>query len=592
MAVDEPIPATSPAASPAVSPAARDASPSAVGGEADVGVPLVEMRGITKAYPGVLANDAVDLVLGRGRVHALLGENGAGKSTLVKILYGLLEPDAGELRWRGEPVRVTSPAAARRLGIAMVFQHFSLFESMTVLENIALGMALDADETLAARVREVSSRYGLPLDPERPVHTLSVGARQRIEICRCLLQEPALLVMDEPTSVLTPQEVGELFATLKRLAAEGTAILYISHKLDEIRRLCDEATILRGGRRVASADPAVESAASLAALMMGEEVGASADLLRREGGSAGSRADGPGVERVENGSPEIESPENEGSERENESTAPARAGEAAPDRSPRLLVEGVTLPAAERHASALHDISLAVHGGEIVGIAGVAGNGQDELMALLAGERRLPGSASTGSGGALIRLDGQDVAALDAGARRALGLCAVPEERLGHAAVPGMTLAENAFLTAHRRRPLRRGGLIAPGASRRFAAEIIERFDVRCDGPSSLAASLSGGNLQKFVVGREILQEPAVLVVSQPTWGVDAGAARAIHEALRALAARGSAVLVVSQDLDELMALSDRIGALCAGRLSAFHATASVGVREVGLLMGGESLAA
>ena len=561
MAVDEPIPATS--------SGARGASSGSAGGEVDGAVPLVEMRGITKAYPGVLANDEVDLVLRRGRVHALLGENGAGKSTLVKILYGLLEPDAGELLWQGEPVRVSSPAVARRLGIAMVFQHFSLFESMTVLENIALGMALDADETLAARVREVSTRYGLPLDPERPVHSLSVGARQRIEICRCLLQEPALLVMDEPTSVLTPQEVGELFETLERLAAEGTAILYISHKLDEIRRLCDEATILRGGRRVASADPARESAASLAALMMGEEIGASDDPRHRERkgvagfGEAGGRAGDDAV--VEVGDPKSEA-------------------------VPRLLVEGVDLPAAERHASALHDITLAVHGGEIVGIAGVAGNGQDELMALLAGERRLPSNA--GADGAIIRLDGRDITTLDAGARRARGLCAVPEERLGHAAVPGMTLAENAFLTAHRRRPLRRGGLIAPGASRRFAAEIIDRFDVRCDGPSSLAASLSGGNLQKFVVGREILQEPAVLVLSQPTWGVDAGAARTIHEALRALAARGSAVLVVSQDLDELMALSGRIGALCAGRLSAFHATASVGVREVGLLMGGESLAA
>ena len=556
--------------------------------------PLVEMRGITKAYPGVLANDGVDLALGRGRVHALLGENGAGKSTLVKILYGLLEPDAGELCWKGEAVRVESPAAARRLGIAMVFQHFSLFESMSVLENIALGMALDADAALATRVREVSARYGLPLDPERPVHTLSVGARQRIEICRCLLQAPELLIMDEPTSVLTPQEVDELFSTLRRLAAEGTAILYISHKLDEIRRLCDEATILRGGRRVASADPAAESAASLAALMMGGDAGGPADLLRR-GEPVGSRAsatvDDGADNGVSGGAPRADGEsESGGSGSGRASTGVPRADRSVPNRTPRLLVEGITLPAAERHASALHDISLAVHGGEIVGIAGVAGNGQDELVALLAGERRP--AANVGAGGAAILLDGQDVAALDAGARRARGLCAVPEERLGHAAVPGMTLAENAFLTAHRRRPLLRGGLIAPGASRRFAAEIIERFDVRCDGPSSLASSLSGGNLQKFVVGREILQEPAVLIVSQPTWGVDAGAARTIHEALRALAARGSAVLVVSQDLDELMALSERIGALCAGRLSAFYATASVGVREVGLLMGGESLAA
>ena len=546
------------------------------------------MHGITKAYPGVLANDRVDLAIRAGRVHALLGENGAGKSTLVKILYGLLQPDAGRIVWKGRDVRVGSPAEARRLGIGLVFQHFSLFDSLTVLENIALGMALDADAALAARIREVSTRYGLPLDPERPVHTLSVGARQRIEICRCLLQEPELLIMDEPTSVLTPQEVAELFETLRRLAGEGTAILYISHKLDEIRRLCDEATILRGGRRVAEADPSEESAASLAAMMMGTALadGAPAATLATLGAGAtdATRAVGD-----TGGAASVPLP-SEGSSVRGARANGAFGDEVRPpgsssDGPARLTLDDVSLEAGEAHAIALRGLALDVAGGEIVGIAGVAGNGQDELTSLLGGETRL-------ADGEAIRLDGRGIGRLDAGARRRLGLCTVPEERLGHAAVPTMTLAENAFLTGHHRRPLRRLGLYSGAASRRFAAEIIERFDVRCNGPSSLAGSLSGGNLQKFVVGREILQAPDVLVVSQPTWGVDAGAAAVIHAALRELAASGSAVLVVSQDLDELMALTDRIGALCAGRLSAFHPTASVGAREVGLLMGGEALAA
>jgi len=570
--------------------------------DATAAAPLVAMHGITKAYPGVLANDRVDLTLAAGRVHALLGENGAGKSTLVKILYGLLQPDAGRIVWKGREIRMGSPAEARRLGIGLVFQHFSLFESMTVLENIALGMALDADAALAARISEVSTRYGLPLDPARPVHTLSVGARQRIEICRCLLQEPALLIMDEPTSVLTPQEVAELFATLGRLAKEGTAILYISHKLDEIRRLCDEATILRAGRRVAGANPATESAASLAALMMGTALagGAPAATLATlgaggvdgkdavNGASGAGSANGQGDVHGAGGMGEARAEGRTGAGATTDTAARATARATARverHATARLVLDDVSLAGGDGHASALHGLALEVAGGEIVGIAGVAGNGQDELMGVIGGEARL-GDADA------LRLDRRGIGLLNAGARRELGLCTVPEERLGHAAVPTMTLTENAFLTGHHRRPLRRLGLYSASASRRFADEIIERFDVRCNGPSSLAGSLSGGNLQKFVVGREILQAPGVLVVAQPTWGVDAGAAAVIHAALRELAAAGSAVLVVSQDLDELLALTGRIGALCAGRLSAFHRTASVGAREVGLLMGGEALAA
>ncbi len=496
--------------------------------------PLVSMRGITKAYPGVIANDAVSLDLQAGEIHALLGENGAGKSTLVKVLYGLLQPDTGEVLWRGEHAKLRSPSDARNLGIAMVFQHFSLFESLTVVENIALGMAVSANDSLRTRIREVSSRYGLPLDPDRDVFSLSVGERQRIEIVRCLLQEPQLLIMDEPTSVLTPQEVSELFVTLKRLASEGVGILYISHKLDEIRELCDVATILRGGKNVATALPKQESAASLAALMIGEDV--------------------QPVVRVDN----------------------PKTGD------PLFALNKLDVPAKTRQSLALQDLSLVVHAGEIVGIAGVAGNGQDELLSAIAGE--VPVQPDE-----MIWLKGESVAGWTAGQRRSFGLCAVPEERLGHAAVPSMSLAENALLTGFHRQPLQRAGLIAMSRCKRSANQIIDTFSVQCHGTGSAASSLSGGNLQKFVVGREILQSPDVLVVSQPTWGVDAGAAAAIHKALQSLVKEGAAVLLISQDLDELMAITDRIGALCAGRLSNFYSTPSIDAQQVGQLMGGKT---
>ncbi|MFK7996353.1 MAG: ABC transporter ATP-binding protein [Granulosicoccus sp.] len=495
--------------------------------------PLVVMEGISKAYPGVLANDAVSLTLQTGSIHALLGENGAGKSTLVKILYGLLEPDTGSICWKGKPVSISAPVVARQLGIAMVFQHFSLFDSLNVLENIALGMGVDADEQLRTRIVDVSTRYGLALDPSRSVYTLSVGARQRIEIVRCLLQEPELLIMDEPTSVLTPQEVTDLFTTLRVLADSGMGILYISHKLEEIRTLCSGATILRAGRNVAETDPRTESVASLAALMMGDEL--------------------PAVHRAQ------------------ERAFKQRV----------FAVSSLDLPAADANCVNLHDISLHVCEGEVVGIAGVAGNGQDELMQVIAGER-----LATDAG--QILLEGRPAGFDDAGKRRSRGLCCVPEERLGHAAVPSLSLVDNVFLTAHHRRNLRTAGLISHRRSLEFAQQIIQVFNVQCRGPQALASSLSGGNLQKFIVGREILQSPRVLVISQPTWGVDAGAAAAIHKAIRDLARQGAAILIISQDLDELMQATDRIGALCAGRLSDFHPTRQITVQQVGLLMGGE----
>ncbi len=498
--------------------------------------PLLTLAGITKSFPGVTANDAVDLDIARGEIHALLGENGAGKSTLVKIIYGILKADAGRISWNGEPVVIDNPSTARRLGIAMVFQHFSLFDALTVVENIALGMDAPGDmAALEERIHAISREYGLPLHPRRHVYSLSVGERQRIEIVRCLLQEPSLLVMDEPTSVLTPQEVDRLFATLRRLSDEGMAILYISHKLDEIRALCRRATILRNGRRVAEADPEKETSRGLAALMMGEEL-----------------------------------------------KLPARPPAAAAGRV-RLEVAGLSLPAADEFGVDLKDVRLEVAAGEILGIAGVAGNGQGELMEALSGERLARDPYA-------VIVDGVPCGRRGPDGRRALGLACIPEQRLGHGAVPEMSLAENTYLTAHYRMNLTRRGMVRGRARDAFADAVIEKFRVRCNGREAGATSLSGGNLQKFIVGREMSQDPGVLVVSQPTWGVDAGSAAAIQSALIALAEAGAAVLVISQDLDELLQIATRISAICAGVLSRPIDARSASVEELGLLMGGAAL--
>jgi general nucleoside transport system ATP-binding protein len=496
--------------------------------------PRLELRGISKRYPGgVLANDDIGFAVMPGEIHALLGENGAGKSTLVKIIYGVLRADAGSILWNGREVAIASPKEARGLGIGMVFQHFSLFEAMTVLENIALGVDDAGDlRALAARIVEVSETYGLPLDPGRHVHTLSVGERQRIEIVRCLLQNPKLLIMDEPTSVLTPQEVERLFATLRQLAAEDCSILYISHKLEEIKTLCHRATILRQGRVVAECDPARETARSMAELMIGSELAGVARPRKREFGE------------------------------------------------PRLIVDGLSLAAEQPFGTDLQNVAFEVRSGEIFGIAGLAGNGQSELFAALSGERTVARAAT-------IRIDGRAVGYLDAKSRRDLGLACVPEEREGHGAVADMTLVENAMLSGYRRMGLIASGFIRSHTAIRFAKAVVERFRVVASSVQATAANLSGGNLQKFIVGREILQTPGVLVAAQPTWGVDAGAAAAIHQALIDLAANGAAVLVISQDLDELLTLTDRLAVINEGVLSRPLVTHDASIEEIGLLMGG-----
>jgi len=500
---------------------------------ASTSTPQLELRGITKQFPGCLANDHIDLSVQPGEIHALLGENGAGKSTLVKIIYGVLGADEGEVLWQGAPADVHSPSQARRLGIGMVFQHFSLFEALTVTENIALGMD-DAPNPreLEERVRSISESYGLPLDPRRYVHTLSVGERQRIEIVRCLLQDPRLLIMDEPTSVLTPQEVDRLFETLRRLAQEGCAILYISHKLEEIRALCHTATILRGGRVVETCDPTKETARDLAQMMIGEE---------------------------------LKTPEHK----------PATA-----NRPPCLVVRDLTVPSDQQFGIDLQSISFDVREGEIFGVAGVAGNGQTELLNALSGETRTRDHQS-------ITILDNLVGRLGPRARRAYAAAFVPEERLGHGAVPDLSLADNGYLSGYDRRGLTVNGFILTRARDAYARQVIERFDVRTRGIDADAGSLSGGNLQKFIVGREILQAPRLIVVSQPTWGVDAGAAAAIHQALIDLANEGAAVMVISQDLDEILSLCDRFSVISEGRLSDSLDPATVTVEEIGLLMGG-----
>lgn len=492
---------------------------------------LLSLKGLTKAYPGVVANNNVSFDIGVGEVHALLGENGAGKSTLVKMIYGLVKPDSGTMTLRGQAFTPSEPRAARADGIAMVFQHFSLFDALNVAENIALGMEKPpAMRDLAKRIREVSENYGLPLDPYKTVGGLSAGERQRVEIIRCLLQDPKLLIMDEPTSVLTPQEVDILFETLRKLSSEGTSILYISHKLEEIRTLCDHATVLRLGENVGECTPKDTTARAMAELMVGME------LLTPE------RSD-------------------------------REFGEVALD------ISGLSADAPSAFGTSLKNVHMTVRKGEVLGIGGVAGNGQDELLAVLSGETITEADA--------VRLHGEPVGKLGPTARRKLGLLTAPEERLGHAAAPDMSLIENAMLTGSVREGLEKNGFMKWGLAKDFAEKIIEAFDVRTPSAENAARSLSGGNLQKFVIGREVLQRPEVLVVNQPTWGVDAAAAASIRQALLDLAAGGAAVICISQDLDELMEISDNFAALNEGRLSAPRPAADLTVDEIGLMMGG-----
>lgn len=492
--------------------------------------PRLELRGITKHYPGVKANDGVGLKVKPGEIHAVLGENGAGKSTLMKVIYGAVQPDAGEIAFNGRTVQVKNPHEARALGISMVFQHFSLFDTLSAAENVWLGLdKTEPLEQVTQRIREVASEYGLEVDPLRPVHTLSVGERQRVEIVRALLTKPQLLILDEPTSVLTPQAVQRLFVTLRQLSERGCSILYISHKLDEIRSLCHHCTVLRGGKVTGEVDPTRESNASLSRLMIGAEP---PQLQHRE----------------------------------------ANLGAVA------LRLHALRLPKKDPFATELKGIGLQVRAGEIVGVAGVSGNGQQELMGVLSGEeaRRPQG---------LVELFGQDIAGASPARRRKLGLHFVPEERLGRGAVPSLSLQDNTLLT--RTEAVSRSGWIRRGEVRQLAGKLIQRFQVKTAGPHAAAKSLSGGNLQKFLMGREIDAKPKLLIVSQPTWGVDVGAAAQIRGELLALRDEGCALLVVSEELDELFEVSDRLVVMAQGRLSPPVARSEATVEQIGQWMSG-----
>jgi general nucleoside transport system ATP-binding protein len=493
-------------------------------------VPLLSLRGISKSYGQNRANQAIDLDVAPQSIHAILGENGAGKSTLMKLIYGVEQPDSGTVIWEEEPLSFASPAEARRKGIGMVFQHFSLFETLTVVENTQL-VVPGRKAGLAERIRKLGRDFGLEVDPLAHVHTLSVGERQRVEIIRCLLTNPKLLILDEPTSVLPPQSVERLFDTLRRLRDGGVSILFISHKLEEIRAICDRATILRGGRVTGHVDPRKHDAHDLARMMIGRDMPEPMPALPISGGEK------------------------------------------------RLEIIGLDYRPDDPFAVPLSTLSLTVRSGEILGIAGISGNGQSELASLISGEAVLPGEQRE-----RIYMMGKDVGTLNAAARRQLGFAFVPEDRLGRGAVPEMSLTHNSLLTAH---PLNllRYGLVDEAKAMAFTDECIRQYDVRTPGPEVEAGSLSGGNLQKFIVGREIMLSPKLLFIAQPTWGVDIGAASAIRRRLVGLRNEGMAILIISEELEELFELCDFIQVLHHGALSPALVTRDTRPEDIGRYM-------
>src|SRR5215210_3006492 len=499
------------------------------------GSPVVlEMRGVTKTFGATRANDDVSITLHRGEILGLLGENGAGKSTLMKILYGLYRPDAGSIFIDGEQIDIHDPKDAVERGIGMVHQHFTLIPPLTVAENIVLGAeprrgaSLDLEGAIKA-TEDLSRRYGLRVDPRSRVADLSVGVQQRVEILKSLYREARILVLDEPTAVLTPQETEDLFSVLKELVADGLSIILITHKLGELLGVSDRITIIRDGRVVDTVKTAETDEGELARLMVGRDV-----LLR--------------VEKKE-----------------------VKPGE------PRLAAEGLVV-LSNRGARAVDGVSLEVRSGEILGIAGVDGNGQTELAEALAGVRRVEGGR--------VYLDGEDVTALGADPRQERGLAYVPEDRATKGLVQDFTLYENNSLKTYDEPPFSRWGWIFPEVMRRRAAEALRAYDVRPADPDARARSLSGGNQQKAILARELSGDPGVIVASQPTRGVDVGAIEFIHGQLLEQRASGKAILLISLELEEVRSLSDRIVVLYAGRI-----VGEVGPdatdEELGLLMAG-----
>ncbi|MDX6572949.1 MAG: ral nucleoside transport system ATP-binding protein [Gaiellales bacterium] len=499
-------------------------------------VPAVTLRGVTKRFPGVVANADVDLEIHVGEVHALLGENGAGKSTLSNIVTGLYRPDEGSLELHGKPVELRSPRDALAGGVGMVHQHFRLVEPFTVAENIALGDQRDRRlvpdrAALERKVAALAEQFGLAVDPRARIWQLSVGEQQRVEILKALYRDARVLILDEPTAVLTPQEARALFETLRAMAADGRAIVFISHKLHEVLAVSDRITVLRGGRVVATLATGSATPEGLAALMVGREV----ETGRRQ-----------------------------------ERTSPI--GDAVLEAHD-LRAEG------DRGLPALNGVSLTVRAGEIVGVAGVAGNGQRELAESLTGLRPLTSGRVTVGGEALRAGDPRDAIAH--------GVAHVPEDRLGTGVASSLSIASNTVLKAYRDRDISAGPFLRRSRIMRRASDLIAKYSVRASGPEVRARDLSGGNLQKVVIGREFAGEPRVLVVAAPTRGLDVGAIENVHELLRAAAARGVAVLMISEDLDEILALADRVLVMYEGAIAGERDGAGADVDELGMLMAG-----
>ena len=501
---------------------------------------LLEAIKINKQFGSFIANQDIDICIERGEIHALLGENGAGKSTLVKILYGILKPESGTIKINNEEITISSPNVARKNGIGMVFQHFSLFPALTVAENILI--ALDQKikfKDLILRIRELSTEWELFIDPLKIVSELSVGEQQRVEIIGCLMQNPKSLIMDEPTSVLTPQEIENLFKILKRLASSGCSILYISHKLEEIIELANKVTILKSGKSIATIDAKNTTTKHLAETMVGKEI----TTLKK----VQSKNLSKGI---------------------------------------ALEIRNLNKANTSDFGISLTNINVTVNYGEILGIAGIAGNGQTELMEILSGETICDKEDQ-------IFLDGVPIGFEDITKRRKLGIETIPEERTLHATVPNLKINENTFLTYFPKYNQNRSfiGKILnnPENSLVESEQIINENDVRCPEPNPMASQLSGGNLQKFILGRSLANNPKVAIFSQPTWGVDIGAATTIRQKLLNLSQTGKAVILISQDLEEIFQLSDKIAVLNNGNLSEVLSANDISAANVGLLMGGNS---
>jgi simple sugar transport system ATP-binding protein len=497
--------------------------------------PELELREITKRFPGVLANDHVSLSVEKGEIRALVGENGAGKSTLVKILYGLYRPDDGDIRLRGRPVAFHSPHEAIRAGLGMVHQHFMLFPSLSAFENVIYGDEITTLGFIDARqarrrVRELSEHYGLAIDPDARVAALPVGTRQRVEIVKTLFRNADILILDEPTAVLTPQEEEELFGVLRRLAADGKTIIFITHKLNEVMQISDRATVLRDGKVVTTLDTARTSPAALSFAMVGRDV-----LLR--------------VDKT-----------------------------ARPPGDVVLEVRGLCVQS-DRGMEAVHDASFTVRAGQIVGIAGVAGNGQNELIEAVSGLRPIDRGHVT--------LRGREVTRAGIGARREAGLAYIPEDRSAVGLALGAQVAENLAMGYQHTPSISRRGWLDSAGLARHAGQLIARFGIRAASQRELMANLSGGNRQKSVVARELSHASALLIAEQPTWGVDVGSIEFIHRQLLEYRQLGHAVLLVSADLSEVMALSDRILVMFEGRIVGEVPASDATEQGLGLLMTG-----